>query len=424
MNIAMTQEAMSNYYTQRVSGILRIPILVRWTTAIFLLSQVCYGPFRFFMAKFGLQGFVYFPKTLLLIMILFMFLTMRRVSKIFVIGITIIVLSTAWAMVDLPSVEQSLFGVWIIIPLLYGLLFSRHLFDDMAAYKSIFFIFLVITLAGVFINIFVHYPWTGATFQINGETIYIARQWWALGINRIGGFSAASFDAAMQIIFFMVWLMFALKSELIKFLLWMISGLAITMTTTKGIVGAYIILSFFFASGRLFNHNLIWRQCWTFIIGINVCALLLMPLSTIFIHYDPVVRGYVDRFIFASFGDRLNYTWPASFNLLHGVLRWMIGRGIGGIGTPQTYFEPTNALPADNLYVYLAVDLGPIAAAIMLVGIYVKISGTFLLKNNALMPLLIILFSYGMVSNIIEAPILSLALGIAIGKSFQSRRML
>lgn len=422
VNIMPIQMLASSYRNRRMSGILIIPILVRWVTVIFIFSQVCYAPFRFFMAKFGLEDIVYLPKILLLVMIPLMLLSMKRISKIFMIGVIIVGLSTVWGIINLPSVNQSLFAVWVIIPLLYGVLLARYIFDDMVAYKNTFIAFLLVACVGVFVNVFIQYPWTGASYEIYGVTIQAAREWWAFGVDRIGGFSAASFDAAMQIMFFSVWLMLVLKADLSKLSLWIVSGLAIAITTTKGILGVYLILSLYFASAKLFKNNLIWRQLWVVILTINVLTLIFLPLSTVIIRYDPVIHGYMNRFIFASFGDRLDYTWPASFNLLHGGAQWLLGRGLGGIGTPQTYFEPSNALPADNLYVYLAVDLGPIAAAIILIGVYFKSSRSFLRKNSALMPFLILLFAYGMVSNIIEAPILSLFLGVVISKAFQNVR--
>ncbi|MBU2823844.1 hypothetical protein HF283_06950, partial [Acidithiobacillus ferrooxidans] len=72
-----------------------------------------------------------------------------------------------------------------------------------------------IALSGVLINVFVQYPWVGASFKIGGEEVQISRRWWAFGISRIGGFSGASFDAAIQIMFFSVWLMFVINSNAI-----------------------------------------------------------------------------------------------------------------------------------------------------------------------------------------------------------------
>ncbi|MCR1344681.1 hypothetical protein NRY68_02450 [Acidithiobacillus ferrooxidans] len=224
--------------------------------------------------------------------------------------------------------------------------------------------------------------------------------------------------------FFSVWLMFVINSNAIKVLVWIASGVGVTLTTTKGVLGAYLILTTFFISGKVFGHKLLWRQIWVLLLLANLSLLVFLPLSTVIIHYNPTFHGYFDRFIFASFGDRLNYTWPASFGLLHHDVGWLFGRGIGGIGTPQTYFEPSNALPADNLYVYLAVDLGPILAAVILIAICLKAARSFLRTNDAslMFSILVFLIAYGMVVNIVEAPILSLFFGVVIGRLFQKDR--
>ena len=424
MDSILAHEAIPNYLGRRMRGMLSMPAIVRWTTTLFLLSLVCYGPFRYYMAKFGLAEFVYIPKILLFIMIPFMISYFGRASKALIIGGAIVALFAGWGMIELPSPGQSLFGVWVVIPLLYGLASARYFANDPSAYKKIFVVLFIIALSGVLVNVFVQYPWVGASFKIAGAEVQISRRWWAFGISRIGGFSGASFDAAIQIMFFSVWLMFVINSNAIKVLVWIASGVGVTLTTTKGVLGAYLILTTFFISGKVFGHKLLWRQIWVLLLLVNLSLLVFLPLSTVIIHYNPTFHGYFDRFIFASFGDRLNYTWPASFGLLHHDVGWLFGRGIGGIGTPQTYFEPSNALPADNLYVYLAVDLGPILAAVILLAICLKAARSFWRANDASLTfsILIVLMAYGMVVNIIEAPILSLFFGVVIGRLFQKDR--
>ncbi|MCR1344684.1 hypothetical protein NRY68_02465 [Acidithiobacillus ferrooxidans] len=197
MDDILAHEAIPNYFGRRMRGMLSMSTMVLWTTTLFLLSLVCYGPFRYYMAKFGLAEFVYIPKILLFIMIPFMISYIGRASKALIIGGAIVTLFAGWGMVELPSLDQSLFGVWVIIPLLYGLLSAHYFFNNTNAYKKIFVILFIIALSGVLINVFVQYPWVGASFKIGGEEVQISRRWWAFGISRIGGFSGASFDAAM-----------------------------------------------------------------------------------------------------------------------------------------------------------------------------------------------------------------------------------
>lgn len=423
MNYILANEAKINKAGLR-SGVFTISDMVRWTTTLFLFSLVCYGPYRYFIAKLGLAELAYLPKILLLIAAIFVMIYFGRVNKILIVVGTVVAFYAAWGMVNLPSSYQPLFGVWVIIPLLYGLLSAQYFFNDPNPYKRIFIILFIIALSGVVINAFVQFPWVGSSFRIGGEQIEISRRWWALGISRIGGFSGASFDVAIQLLLLSICLMFFINSGVIKILLWIASGVGIAVTTTKGVFGAYLIITTFFITGKLSGYKLLWRQFWVAIFFINFMLLVFLPLSSIFIRYDPSFDGYYDRFIFESFGDRLNYTWPASFSLLHHGAEWLFGRGIGGIGTPQTYFEPTNALPADNLYVYLAVDFGPLFSAVMLLIVCVNTAWFFLRTNDSFLIFLILAFviSYGMVSNIIEAPMLSLFFGMVIGRSFQMGR--
>lgn len=71
---------------------------------------------------------------------------------------------------------------------------------------------------------------------------------------------------------------------------------------------------------------------------------------------DPVVA-----FALASFVERIESTWPNGFALLDLVPFPVLGRGLGGIGSAQSYFELSIFSPGDNLFVYAWVAFGALS---------------------------------------------------------------
>ena len=406
------------------SSTLRVATLVRALTAAFLLTTVLDGPLRYVLAAKKLIPLIYLPKILLLLAIPCLIVGRFRLSRGFVAGGAVIALALVWGAANLPNPQQALFGLWVLVPLLYGLLVTRYMLDEPVAYRRLFWLLFVVVVAGVLLNPLFNYPWVGASLDIEGTTIEISRQWTASGIDRYAGFSRASFSAASQILAFAIWLVATGRRRLHKLMIWIVAGAGIALTTSKGPVAAWLVLTLFFVSGALFQYRKSWRRVWTVALCLVLATVVLLPLTTLLIHYEPKLDSLGNAFLFASFGDRLNWMWPNSLGLLQDGAEWIIGRGLGGIGMAQQYFEPSRYLAADNMFVYLAVDIGPLFAAALLWIVARGVLTAFIRSSDAVLVFAIFMFIavYGLVVNIFEEPFLSFLLGTAVSATIVKSR--
>lgn len=390
--------------------------LVYCLTAFYLFSLVLEGPLRFGLNKLGLYPLIYLPKFLLLLAIPTLLAMQLRVSKRFLLYVAILTFSLLLGLVGLSNKFQPLFEIWVLTPLIFALFLGRHITADPVAYRRLFLLLFTITAIGVLLNPLMNYPWSGERLDFGGTSIEISRHWSSMGVERHAGFARASFSAAVQLLVFSTWLAVTFSSGWTSLLIWAIAGAGILLTTSKGVMGAYLILSFYFLSGKILHHNKLWRRLWVFALSGAAMVITAIPLSTQFIKYNLKFDSKWDIFLFASFGDRLINTWPKSFALLGNGWQWLVGRGVGGLGVAQKYFELTKFMPGDNLFVYLVINFG-IVAAITLLIILIFRASYFLSRGgggNLIFPLTLFVMSYGCVANVFEGPLLGFLLGIIL----------
>jgi hypothetical protein len=117
-----------------------------------------------------------------------------------------------------------------------------------------------------------------------------------------------------------------------------------------------------------------------------------------------------------SFYDRLNYMWPEAWELLrqHGNL--LLGRGIGGIGTAQTYFEESLFNAGDNIFMYWFVVFGwaalPGFALLILKTLKLRPHGSA--EQMRIFCLLLATIVYGTMTNIVENAAFAIVCGMLV----------
>jgi len=394
----------------------RLSSMVFGLAALFLWSLVLQAPLRYGFATLHLDALVYLPKLLLLAAVVLLPLLRPRASAP---ALTVSVLSSlylVWGAMNLPSPAQAAFGLWVLAPLLFGLWAGAVARPEQ--WRSLFAALFVVVAAGVLLNPLIHYPWSGQTLDVLGKDIEVSRQWSAFGIERYAGFARASFNAAAQLILFGVMLVVLLRRTSIKLLVWLVAGAGIALTTSKGLLGAWLLVSMYFTGGALLRWPRYWIYLWLGVLTFILLTMILLPLSTLRVRYEPTLYGYTSMFLFASFGDRLNWMWPDSLRLLDlgGTWHWWLGRGLGGIGAAQQYFEPANYLPADNLFVYVTVYVGLPAALFLFVALWWRVVRLSLAPNAAAwrLPVVLVLVAYGVVVNEVEGGLLAFFLGMTL----------
>ncbi len=401
---------------QKIGYGLRLSKVVFVLSALFLWSLVLTAPLRFGLAQVHLDALIYLPKFLLLVAVLLLPLLRPSASPPALLVTMLVGVYLIWGIVNLPSPAQAAFGLWVLVPLLFGLWAGPVVHPDL--WQRLFLMLFIVVALGVFLNPFIHYPWSGQILDVLGKQIDVSRQWTTFGIERYAGFSRASFNASTELLLFSIMLVVLLKRRNAKLLVWMIAGTGIALTTSKGQLVAWVLLSLYFAGGALLHWPKYWIQLWLGAFTIALLSMMLLPLSTLWIHYDPTLHGYVNSLLFGSFGDRLNWMWPDSFRLLDlgGAWHWWVGRGLGGIGAAQQYFEPAYFFAADNMFVYVTVYVGLPMALLLFAALWWRVIRLSLASTAVAwrLPVFLALVSYGVVSNLIETSLLAFFLGIAL----------
>ena len=395
---------------------LNLRSLVYALAGLFLWFVVLNAPLRYGLALLHLDALVYLPKLLLFMAVLLLPLLRPRASPAAWLLTGLVLIYLLWGMVNLHTPLQALFGLWVLVPLLFGLWAGPVV--SVEQWRRLFVVVFVVAAAGVFLNPLIHYPWSGQSLTLLNTRIQVSRQWTAFGVERYAGFARASFNAASQLLLFGVMLVVLLKRRGIKLLVWLVAGVGIALTTSKGPLGAWLLVSIYFAGGGLLRWPRYWIQLWLVALVFILLAMILFPLSAVWIHYDPALHSFAGKFLFSSFGDRLNRMWPDSLRLLDlgGGWHWWVGRGLGGIGAAQQYFEPAHYLAADNLFVYVTVYVGFPVALFLFGALGLRIVCMGLRRDAASwrLPMMLVLVAYGVVVNEIEGSVLALFLGLAL----------
>jgi hypothetical protein len=218
-----------------------------------------------------------------------------------------------------------------------------------------------------------------------------------------------------------------LRSVAVRVAVWLLSGVAVALTTTKGAVGAYLVATFLVPLVLSIDPRRYGEQKLRRIVpqaAVTVLGLFagMVPLLASQLETGIIEEGTVQHFLFASFGERISLTWPSSFGLLESW-QFVIGRGIGGIGAAQTYFEIDRFCPADSLFVYLYVTAGLVGAAMYLV----LIAGVWTLNLSApggQLAFFVLLFVlvYGTTVNVVESAVALMSIGAAAAQLAKRER--
>lgn len=336
---------------------------------LFLVVDVLNGPLRYYMSSIGLSTLMYLPKLIIGVVVITATLrTLYRglVRPVFATTLVVFVVYFLIGWIFTSNLLQAAFGVFVLLPLIYSVLAEPAL--RQAGNRLMPFIALLWATAavGVVFDYLWDMPWTGLTYQLVETEIEGSREWTTFGVERVAGFARASFAAADQLLLLALPLMFFSRSRILRILIWLTTGMLIYLTTTKKTGGIFLILTLLIPLMNFAFAPALLRHALTMSVPILIAAIGIgLPLSTIVVTYRLNLDSLLSQVLFASFEDRLTVVWPAGLQLLIERGSAVFGRGIGGIGAAQNYFEQTVYSPADNLYLYLYVTFGILALGFM-----------------------------------------------------------
>lgn len=261
------------------------------------------------------------------------------------------------------------FAVYTWTPLLVGLLLAAN--GQESVIERFAPIFWGLAISGVILDNFVGFPWMGSTFEIAGQEISVAKSWSANGITRLAGFARASFGAGHEIATFSAVLIVRSALRLRwRALIWAVSIIGIGLTTSKGplmvpLVTACALLLIYAARALHIAQLSRWiamSTLWLLMTATVALPLLLGPKEASIGSSSIAPMPDALRFVsLSSMGERAQQMWPEAFDLIkddRNWSEWIFGRGLGGIGAAQYFFEHSKANAADNMFVYAYVTLG------------------------------------------------------------------
>ena len=382
---------------------------------IYVLSQAFDSVVRWVLNSVGVAGLIYVRDYLLILVVCFCtYLCVRRrqnVVKLYFLC-SIFLLETCVALYSHLAIGQILFGLKVWLPFIAGFLVVESGEFPRLDRQNFWLTLWALLCAGIVLNHFYRYPWAGMTVEIGDVHVVANREWEAGGLQRISGFSRSSYDGATLILLLYVYLVVR-RSRLLRMVpIVLLSGIAIALTTSKGVLGAFLgctglILFLRQDIAGSAGKRLVAFGALLFAATVGMIA----PLVSLQMPFPRLQSNTVQFWLFSSLLDRAWNTWPDALSAVSGG-QVLTGLGIGGIGASQLLGDPPTFTLSDNLFVFLYVTAG-VAGALFYVLLAFGARVLTLTKrlDQGLFLLLFSVFAYGFASNVIESPTLSLALG-------------
>ena len=404
---------------------------------IFFLFMVFDAPLRFFFVSIGAPLLIYLKDILMVglcIKVLLNIVYSGRINKTLMMVLILITYGIASGLLNQLNLPQVLFGVKIMLTFLVGFIVVNNYGIGHSLFRTLFQVLIPIILLGLILEILYDLPWKGMEYEIYGTTIETSRQRGTFGLPRLSGFGRSSFDTAYLLYSIVALYLGGLVYEnknlswsrnIFDILLLVATFLGILITTTKSAILTYFLLILFYLIIRSYHHYAHWFK---FIVNSLLKSALyilflygIIPPIIAFVSPSIISRHLVSDNIYfqavtSSYVQRLEYVWPEAFDLLSSPYQYFTGRGIGGIGAAQYYFEKHLYNPADNLYVYLLIDFGIVILAILMLFLLYKIyiSRLQIRGNINLYFLSITLFGFGATVNLLESGTLFITIGFML----------
>jgi len=389
------------------------------TAFVFLLAKVMDGFLRWFFGLAGLGPLVYVPVAASLgIIVLHGIVVLSRFrGPLFatVCGVLFVIFA-GLGLFFLGVPKQVAFGIYVFSPILFGAIAYRGFFVERHSWLVPFAILVTaLTLSGALLDMKFNLPWAGFSFEVGGEEVSGTRAWTTHGLERIAGFSRASYSLAKQsIIAALLYEAFGTNPWL-KFGIWIISGGVVALSTTKGVLVAWLCISLYFMGRKILPRWMIMA-----LPLLSVLCGILLPALSYFVDFSPYFdNNLILKIALGSFRSRLVITWPLAIQMVqdHGSL--ILGRGLGGIGTAQVGRELFYS-PGDNMYVYFFGIMGLFSLFIYVPWLWTinKLKPYSNSDDHFIFLISLLVFIYGITTGVVEDPFIGFFLGLSLAHLF------
>ena len=126
-----------------------------------------------------------------------------------------------------------------------------------------------------------------------------------------------------------------------------------SLTNSRGGLAAFVVVGLVLLCSSRGSLALLKPAIFTAVLPVVLLPIFLPGLN---------LHGLCTSQSLQSFLERIEQGWPGSWDLVFHDGDGLLGRGIGGIGSPQRLFAPQYYFPADNLTIFLFAYFGVFAA--------------------------------------------------------------
>lgn len=399
--------------------------LVLTTSVVFFAAEVFQGLLRYLVGDSALVAVLYLPKIVMAALIALQLLLGGGVSRGALPFAGALLAWTAIGLVVLGDPIQSGFGLWLLLPLVYGFVFSELLLAEAgrALHSWLLALWALATL-GLAFNYFNELPWAGAELTVLGHDVEGAREWSTQGISRLSGFSRASYFVAAQLLMFALLLLPALRHRASRVLLWLLTGLGVVITTSKGPIAAWLFCSLYFLAAAASLRRAASAMPMT-VAAVTFSLPLLFVGGGSFVDFGWLgLDDAAINLLLNSLIDRFTNGWPEAFRYIADRGLYLTGTGIGGNGTAMKLFDADAYILVDNIMVAMYVCFG-VWTALPLGWFLCRISPFRALRapvvHSFQLPLALALSAIGLTAYLLEDPVMAMLLG-ALVRTLTRRR--
>ncbi|MET0386202.1 MAG: hypothetical protein ABW321_09610 [Polyangiales bacterium] len=389
--------------------------------ALVVLSYVVEAPLRFALDLVKLSALIYLRDLMGVLCALFLLLSWLRGqrSASLMAGVcALLTLHTLIGILGLPRMLQPLLGLKTYMPCLVGVALAPLLERRVAQVTKFAAWCYVITAAGVITNYWVEFPWVGLAMDGPMGELELSKQWWTADGLRIPGFTRVSYIAAQLMLISLGPLLATGIGWLLRLVLIATAGVVISLTTTKG---AFTGLALIAVVDLLTVMSGFYGLVAPLLMGTSLVCLALPLIGVQIGRPNGPVPSWAE-----SFAERIGDMWPRAFELLDDPVSVVLGRGVGGIGMPQTFVEPLLFNASDNLTVFLIVSfgvVGPLYLGLLVTRFAVRTRQAPRARTTRwLAAWLAALLGVGLTTGMIEEAVTCVTLGISIGMLFAQRK--
>lgn len=385
--------------------------LIGLSLLMFLLFECFAGPLRMLFHMAGVEFLYSLPKLFILLTQAFSVMLVFHYRKITVNGLIASVTLFYVVFISLVSshIGAMLVGIWAILPLFLGYHGARMIMQHIRDKETnrLIAIFFLLSCLGIFLNIFVNYPWYNVSYEIAGMDVSSAQMGSSGGYTRYAGFFKSSLQASANVLILLLYIIATSKSKVFIITAFVFSALVAIITISKTILLLHIILLLYIFV-KIIPVKAVWRMTLLCALGFSIFTIG----STNY--YFNVSKDPVQVMLLASLNDRLTNTWPEGVKTIVNNGSLFFGGGMGTIGVGSKLGTGVYN-PGDSMYLYIIGSGGYLLGFIFLFWAFYQ-SVVFTNENACryLSLLLVVLCLFGLSMTAPEYPFMALSIGFLI----------